>query len=846
MSGSVSASKLRTLTPKLGFYVPTAPKLWLDIADLSGVAHGSSLSTWGGATAYAAGTGALPAMDRTTESLPFVTFRGTGNTDGGYMDFGVQTFNTNTTGGFTFVGLVRFRQITGQERMFDFAYDGTYDDTMNMGRLSDSTTAHINIREGTTTIMKLDASYITPILFNTWQTFAGRMQKEGTDIWRQSVWVDGVKTDGTQTSFVLADRTPTKTYVGRSWAASPMDLGNFDVREMIWYDSALSDAHISAAQTYLQAKYNVTSSNQAPRTLRVSKLTFGTPAILDTLSATTKSSCQCAFSLRRLTRTLYTGPVVRLRRGSDNLERDFYGLDTDAASITEFLQGTTGYVKTLYDQSGKGRHATQTTAANQPQYITGGSSGWSTTPTIRFGGGNETLLSFNGNGILNTSYTVLTVNARVGGVGETYYVGGVSSSGTATNLRLGWSVGGARIRWDQRNSLQELYPLNPTYTVQQGEVHSFIMRVGTDRVIRRVVPSGTLQTTSLGINVQALTSWGSASIGRELNAGGISPSYYQGDFNELLTFSMGLSAAECAVYENNSLSKIINASTARVPRTLKISKLTSLHSKRLLDLVPQTAAACAYSVARKLRATYGGPCLRLRNASNIEKDIYFTSKWELDQLSVLAHCGVGDGFVSVLYDQSGNGRHATQTTTGNQPALVVAGVVQTQNGKPAIVFDGINDFLEFDGTVLVSTNYTVTVACARTSSKAGYNFVLAAQNSFHLGYRFNTQVTHAHFGNDYDMTVPGFIAPALECFAFRHSSTLGKNTYINGGFLGSSVNTLSLVAAPNARIGQFIILGGPTYYYQGNFTEACLFRSYLADNDRAALDGDTMTYYGIA
>ena len=45
--------------------------------------------------------------------------------------------------------------------------------------------------------------------------------------------------------------------------------------------------------------------------------------------------------------------------------------------------------------------------------------------------------------------------------------------------------------------------------------------------------------------------------------------------------------------------------------------------------------------------------------------------------------------VSQWNDKSGNGRHATQATAANQPAYSATGF----NGKPAVAFDGINDYI---------------------------------------------------------------------------------------------------------------------------------------------------------
>jgi PKD repeat protein len=110
----------------------------------------------------------------------------------------------------------------------------------------------------------------------------------------------------------------------------------------------------------------------------------------------------------------------------------------------------------------------------------------------------------------------------------------------------------------------------------------------------------------------------------------------------------------------------------------------------LLDLYPNAAAA--YSL-RLIRGTYTGSAIRVRRSSdNTEQDIGFVNG-VLDTAALLAFVGANNGFVVTWYDQSGNGVNATQGTQANQPQIVSGGVLLTQNGEPAIVFDGVNDSL---------------------------------------------------------------------------------------------------------------------------------------------------------
>jgi hypothetical protein len=122
---------------------------------------------------------------------------------------------------------------------------------------------------------------------------------------------------------------------------------------------------------------------------------------------------------------------------------------------------------------------------------------------------------------------------------------------------------------------------------------------------------------------------------------------------------------------------------------------------RLLDLYPNAAAA--YSL-RKLRTDYTGSAIRVRRTDLDELDIGFTSTGELDTAALLAFTGTGaldDGFVTKWYDQSSNGKDATQTTAVSQPKIVSSGFVINVNSKPSLSFDSVNDRL----VVPSSTSY---------------------------------------------------------------------------------------------------------------------------------------------
>lgn len=102
-------------------------------------------------------------------------------------------------------------------------------------------------------------------------------------------------------------------------------------------------------------------------------------------------------------------------------------------------------------------------------------------------------------------------------------------------------------------------------------------------------------------------------------------------------------------------------------------------------------AALAYSL-RSLNSKYisGQPdyVIRVRRSNDDERD--FTAD-EITDGTLLGWVGtlpIHNGFVSIWYDQSGNGKHATQGSEDKQPKIVDGGVLVTSGGNAAIKSTG--------------------------------------------------------------------------------------------------------------------------------------------------------------
>ena len=78
-----------------------------------------------------------------------------------------------------------------------------------------------------------------------------------------------------------------------------------------------------------------------------------------------------AYSLRNLASNIAS--VVRVRRASDNSEKDFSAAEVSSGTLTNWVgAGNDGFVSTWYDQSGNANDATQATTTSQPKIVDAG------------------------------------------------------------------------------------------------------------------------------------------------------------------------------------------------------------------------------------------------------------------------------------------------------------------------------------------------------------------------------------------------------------------------------------------------------------------------------------------
>ena len=170
--------------------------------------------------------------------------------------------------------------------------------------------------------------------------------------------------------------------------------------------------------------------------------------------------------------------------------------------------------------------------------------------------------------------------------------------------------------------------------------------------------------------------------------------------------------------------------------------------------------------------------------------------------------------------------NATQAISDNKPTFA-----NSINRIHAVAFDGTDDYFNVDASFLNGSDYTIFVVDKRTSAKAdnyfiGDSTVDTENENLILGYSAEGVVTHYQAGdNSYISSVPVYDGGSNEpkIYVFRHASSSGKTTYINGMLAATSNDTANLSNISTIAIGKA---------YAGELGEIIAFDKALGGQDR--------------
>ena len=254
------------------------------------------------------------------------------------------TFQVYVTGN-TFNSVCAYFGVTDQTSSFD-ANGGLAGQTNAVSLMIRSNVFRLYTNYGSNTIA---ASSNTTIGLNAWQTVKITYTPSVTNTW-----------------VVNYNGTNIITYNDSSYTSFAGNQNN------LWglYGTTASAVNASFRAVDLSVKQSLSLSS-----LKNTYSFYPEECFINKLSTHSQKSAAAAFGLRLL-RSDYVGPIINVRRGSDNVTLDFYAdfegnlgrnLYGQGTSLLTWLAGSIGYVTKWYDQTNNGRDVINVTNAQQPK-----------------------------------------------------------------------------------------------------------------------------------------------------------------------------------------------------------------------------------------------------------------------------------------------------------------------------------------------------------------------------------------------------------------------------------------------------------------------------------------------
>lgn len=169
-------------------------------------------------------------------------------------------------------------------------------------------------------------------------------------------------------------------------------------------------------------------------------------------------------------------------------------------------------------------------------------------------------------------------------------------------------------------------------------------------------------------------------------------------------------------------------------------------------------------------SSYTGDCLRIRRSSDdTAANFGFTSNGLVDVAAIQTFIGVGHGFISGWYSQTGSGRDFIQLTSSKQPEFIP----DRGDGLPTIAFDGINDQMDTGSQgVVYNMPMTSYIAIDTTSLGVGKYWLGSATAATNI-LAGRASLTNLEVGDGNTTFLPTY-SSGLHVFKFKKNSTTSK------------------------------------------------------------------------
>jgi hypothetical protein len=209
-----------------------------------------------------------------------------------------------------------------------------------------------------------------------------------------------------------------------------------------------------------------------------------------------------------------------------------------------------------------------------------------------------------------------------------------------------------------------------------------------------------------------------------------------------------------------NLLQLNNSHTAPNAKILALETKTQTLSSGLIDDVSHNADTASLIISLRLvNPYYSGKCVNIRRSSDDAlSDIPFSLGY-LDKTAYDTFVGAGDGYIAIIYDQSGNGHNFIQATNSLQPQIVwetiatnEIPVIQWNGGQIMSGLDtgnfGMNDGEYCISTIFKSSSPGIMVPWGNVANNYSLNF----QNNGNIQVIHNSTVVDIIGANPLDGT----------------------------------------------------------------------------------------------
>jgi hypothetical protein len=221
-----------------------------------------------------------------------------------------------------------------------------------------------------------------------------------------------------------------------------------------------------------------------------------------------------------------------------------------------------------------------------------------------------------------------------------------------------------------------------------------------------------------------------------------------------------------------------------------------------------------------------------------------TGSYTISDFEIVSHSS--SGFVETWYDQSGNSKNATQGTAANQPKIVDAGALVNNGGKPALRFDGTSHRLELSAKATIANTSIFSAFRSNDSTQDSVLFHLAVNASNVVSIGFGDLATRSELGSRLrvggtDLVEVGdnaFTSTSQSLLSYIASSTAAKM------FVDSTEKTATVESRNSGGNNRIGARGNDEKFFNGDISEVILYDTDQTDK-RRAIEESIATANGI-